>query len=89
MAHEQNRHTASLAACRRAGELRIKFEAAFVLLIRILQNGGAGHEGAVSLSNGATTDSMEQRNTGAFADADDLLIDLTGATGTIATSNFI
>jgi hypothetical protein len=38
---------------------------------------------------GRTYLAIDQNNTGAFADADDLLLDITGATGTIATSNFI
>ena len=32
---------------------------------------------------------IDPANTGAFADADDLLLDITGVTGTIATGNFV
>ena len=38
---------------------------------------------------GRTYLAIDQVNTGAFADGDDLLVDITGVTGTIATSNFV
>ena len=38
---------------------------------------------------GRTYLAIDQANTGTFADADDLLLDITGVTGTIAASNFI
>ena len=38
---------------------------------------------------GRTYLAIDQANHGVFDDADDLLIDITGVTGTIATSNFI
>jgi serralysin len=38
---------------------------------------------------GRTYLAIDQNNLGAFADTDDLLIDITGATGTIGASNFI
>ena len=38
---------------------------------------------------GRTYLAIDQADLGAFVDADDLLLDITGVTGTIATSNFI
>ena len=54
-------------------------------------NGGAVGDivAAQFTFSGRTYLAIDQNNGGAFDDADDLLLDITGATGTIATGNFI
>ncbi len=54
-----------------------------------LAGGGAAIVAAQFTFGGHTYLAIDQTNTGAFADADDLLLDITGATGAIGTSNFI
>jgi hypothetical protein len=51
--------------------------------------GGSAVVAAQFTFAGRTFVAIEQRNFGAFSDADDLLLDITGVTGTIGTSNFI
>jgi hypothetical protein len=53
-------------------------------------NGGGGTVAAAQFTfAGRTYLAIDQFTLGSFLDAEDLLIDITGATGTIATSNFI
>ena len=54
-----------------------------------LAGGGAAIVAAQFTFGGHTYLAIDQTNTGAFADADDLLLDITGVTGTIGSSNFI
>jgi hypothetical protein len=54
-----------------------------------LADGGGTIVAAQFTFGGRTYVAIDQANTGAFADADDLLLDITGVTGTIATSNFV
>ena len=51
--------------------------------------GGGAHVAAQFTFGGRTYLAIDQNNLGTFADTDDWLIDITGVTGTIATSNFI
>ena len=51
--------------------------------------GGGAHVAAQFTFGGRTYLAIDQNNLGTFADTDDWLIDTTGVTGTIATSNFI
>jgi hypothetical protein len=52
-------------------------------------NGGAGVVAAQFTFAGRTYLAIDLATFGSFLDTDDLLIDITGATGTIATSNCI
>jgi Ca2+-binding RTX toxin-like protein len=52
-------------------------------------SGGAGQVAAQFTFAGRTYVAIDQGTNGTFADASDLLIDITGVTGTIATSAFI
>ena len=52
-------------------------------------NGGAGVVAAQFTFGGRTYLAIDQITLGTFLDTDDLLLDITGATGAIATSNFI
>ena len=52
-------------------------------------NGGAGVVAAQFTFGGRTYLAIDQAVFGTFLDTDDLLLDITGATGSIATSNFI
>jgi len=54
-----------------------------------LAGGGANVVAAQFTFAGRTYLAIDQTNHGAFADTDDLLIDITGVTGTIGNSNFI
>jgi hypothetical protein len=54
-----------------------------------LAGGGANVVAAQFTFGGRTYLAIDQANAGAFDDADDLLLDITGATGTIGNSNFI
>ncbi len=54
-----------------------------------LAGGGAAVVAAQFTFGGRMYLAIDQANTGTFADADDLLLDITGATGAIATGNFI
>jgi Ca2+-binding RTX toxin-like protein len=52
-------------------------------------SGNAGQVAAQFTFAGRTYVAIDQTGNGTFVDTDDLLIDITGVTGTIATSNFI
>jgi hypothetical protein len=52
-------------------------------------NGGAGVVAAQFTFGGRTYLAIDQAVFGTFLDTDDLLLDITGATGSIATGNFI
>jgi Ca2+-binding RTX toxin-like protein len=52
-------------------------------------NGGAGVVAAQFTFGGRTYLAIDQGSIGTFVDANDLLVDITGATGTIGASNFI
>ena len=54
-----------------------------------LGGGGATVAAAQFTFAGRTYVAIDQANFGAFADTDDLLVDITGVTGAIATSSFI
>jgi Ca2+-binding RTX toxin-like protein len=54
-----------------------------------LAGGGGAIVAAQFTFAGRTYLAIDQANTGAFDDTDDLLIDIAGATGTIASSSFI
>jgi hypothetical protein len=51
-------------------------------------NGNTGVVAAQFTFGGRTYLAIDQANAGAFSDTDDLLLDITGATGAIATGNF-
>jgi len=52
-------------------------------------NGGAGVVAAQFTFGGRTYLAIDQATLGSFLDTDDLLLDITGVTGAIATGNFI